>query len=258
MATGLVGNIMSLFSGPTAAPAAAGPTGPTGPTGAANPGQPLPGTAASAGTDNNGIVPAGSASSPATPLDKFGDVWKTVTTDPAASNDVGALFAGVDPKKIMESAGKVDFAKAISPEILSKIQAGGADATSALVQALNSVAQTVHAQGVIASTKLLEHGLTEAQKRYDAQLPGLVKRHSTSESLLADNPVFSNPALQPLVGALQEQLQRKNPNATGAEIQQQVVDYFNAVGTTFAPKPPEQKNSRGARSEDDWSKFFDM
>ena len=253
-----ISGLMTSLFGPSTPPAAA----PAQPTGSNQPpGTAMQGTAASGGTAPNGVVPAGgstppagSATEPPSPLAAFTDIWKTDGTAPPAT--VSELFAGLDPKKIMESASKVDFTKAVTPDILAKIQAGGPEAQAALLQALNSVTQQGYAQSTMATAKLVEHALTKAKEIQDAQLPAMVKRFSVNESLMTENPLLQNPALQPLAGALQEQLIRKNPNASAQEIQQQVMDYFQALGQSFAPKPPETPASRSAAKEMDWSKFF--
>jgi hypothetical protein len=257
-----VGQIFSnLFGGAPAQPANPGPLGPTG---VANPGQPLPGTQATPGTDNNGMVPAQQpgqnpgtpGTSDGTPFADFKDIWQTPNT-PQDQNQ--ALFANLDPAKVMESARKVDFAKNITAAQIQAIQAGGPDAVKAFAESMNQVAQTVYAQSAIATTKIVEQALSKQTERYDAQLPTMVKKYSTNESLLTENPLLSNPAIQPLVGALQEQLIRKNPNATSAEIQKQVSDYFAAMGTAFAPKAPETPQSRAAQraaKSEDWDSFL--
>ena len=235
----------------------------------AQPGQqgPLQGTQATSQTAPNGMIPAQNQETPpqqqsmptvpATPLDPFKDVWQTAKT-PEGSETQG-MFANLDPQKLMESARKVNFSGALTPENMQKIQAGGQEAITALTESLNSVAQTVYAQSALATTKIVEQALNKQKEQYAAELPGMVKRHSTSESLLSNNPLLQNPAIQPLVGALQEQLIRKNPNATGAEIQQQVMDYFAALGNTFAPKPaaPSASQKKAAEAED-WDKFFQV
>ena len=121
---------------------------------------------------------------------------------------------------------------------------------------MNSVAQTVFAQSALATTKIVEQALTKQQEQFDARLPTLVKKFSANENLPANNPLLSNPAIQPLVGALQEQLVRKNPNASAAEIQQQVNDYFTALGNTFAPKPTAAPNAGKVKDSEDWEKFL--
>lgn len=253
-------DIMSLFrSAPKADPVQL-PQGQGGPTQVNQPGQALPGTSSSPQTAPNGMVPSGSSQDPApvvSPFDAFKDVWQSPTT--SAADPQGPMFGAVDPQKLMESAGKVDFAKAVTPEMLAAVTAGGEGAAAAFAAAMNKVAQTVYAQSALATTKIVDQALTKAQEGYDARLPSMVKKFSVNENLQTSNPQLSNPALAPLVSALSEQLVRKNPNATSAEIQAQVSDYFAAIGTSFAPVAPETPASKAAAQKakaEDWSAFF--
>lgn len=250
-------DIMSMFR---ATPPAQGATPPSPVTG--NNGQPMPGTAASSQTAPNGAVPAngGAAATtavttgePASPLDKFADVWKTDSTQ---SNVPTGVFGQVDPQKILESAKKVNFAAAIPQEQLQAIAAGGEGAMQAFSSALNTVAQNLYAQSALASTKMIDQALLKAQESYDARIPTMVKKFSVSENLQNQNPILSNPALQPMVEALNEQFTRKHPNATSAEIQSMVTDYFSAVGNVFAPKPAETPTKGRSSDNVDWEAFM--
>jgi hypothetical protein len=253
-------NIMDLFrSAPAATPPAPAPGTNNNPSQANQPGQQLPGTQASAQTAPNGVVPTTpekkEPDAPASPMADFKDIWQTVASDGDSNK---GLFEGLDPQKVMESARKVDFAKSLTPEILAKAAAGGEAGVAALVAAMNSVAQTGYAQSAIATTKIVEQALKKQQEKFDAALPNLVKKHSANESILANNPIFSNPAIQPLVGALQEQLVRKNPNATAKEIETQVGDFFQALGAQFAPASKADKAAAGKKGkEEDWSAFLE-
>lgn len=247
-------DIMSMFR---TAPTAPNPL-PQGPSQVANPGQPMPGTSAGPGTANNGVVPTpGTPEQPAaSPFDGFKDLWSTPTT-PTEGNT--PMFAGVTPETLMASAGKVDFAKAVTPEQMQAIAAGGQGAVEAFAQSMNKIAQTVYAQSAFATTKIVDQAMARQQDQFAKQLPSMVKKFSVNENLQDQNPLLSNPALTPLVSALSDQLVRKNPNATSSEIQQQVNDYFSALGITFAPKPPETAASKAAQkaaAAEDWSSFF--
>jgi hypothetical protein len=256
---------MSIFSSifGTAPTAPTAPTG--GPSQVANPGQPLPGTQATQQTAPNGMIPSQSQAldvgqpteQNVSPLDAFKTVWETPANTPADSD--GTMFGNVDPQQLMASAGKVDFAKAVTPEQLQAIASGGQGAVEAFASAMNKVAQSVYAQSAFATTKIVDQALAKAQTNYDARLPSMVKKFSVNENLQADNPLLSNPALTPLVSALSEQFVRKNPTATSSEIQKQVNDYFSAIGVSFAPKPVETPASRAANraaKQEDWSAFL--
>lgn len=223
------------------------------PTGAANPGTPLAGTAASPTMDNNGLVPTQPVQQveEPSPLAAFEKIWETPPTDPNANKP---MFAGLDANKLMEQASRIDFSKAVTPEMMTKINAGGEGAMQALVEAMSKVGQTVYAQSAFATTKIVEKALSEQQIRNDAALPNMVKKFSVNENLVADNPILNSPAVAPLVDALKTVLIQKNPTATSSEIQSQVVDYFAAMGKAFTITPAAPK--KAAKSSEDWATYF--
>lgn len=255
--------IMSMFSnimgGAPAAPAA--PAGQQ-----AAPSQPgnipanTPNTAvASPNTAPNGVTPGNENANPApsaTPLDSFKDIWKNEPVDPNAPPAQQGVFGNVDPKKFMEAAGKIDFAKVVTPEQLQQITAGGDGAMAAFASALNSVAQTTYAQSAFASTKIVEQALNRAKGDWMAELPAHIKQQTVKENLRADNPVFSNPAVQPIISALEAQLTVKYPSASAGEITTMAKQYVEALGTSFAPKATPEKGKPGTREETDWSSFL--
>lgn len=247
---GALNVFQSLFGGtpqnptpPTNPPQMPAPTNPAN----QDPSQPLPGV-----SPNNPTAPNNPTPPDPTPFDGMKDIWQT-PTNPNPDSGTG-FFGNVDPKKLMESAQKVDFARIITPDDLTAIQGGGEAAAKAFAKSLNSVAQTVYAQSALATTKIVEQALNKAQERYDAQLPSLVTKLTANQNLVQDNPLLKHPAVQPLAEALQAQLIQKNPNATPAEIQTQVSDYFKAMATAFSPKPATVKSSQN--SDTDWDAFL--
>lgn len=253
--------IMSMFSnlmGGAPAPAAtpgqvAAPNTPGSiPTSAPNTG------ATNGGTAPNGTVPAaGTETTPnanATPLDQFADLWNNAPTDPNAPAPAG-IFGNVDPKKFMEAAGKVDFSKAVTPEQLQAISAGGDNAMQAFAQAMNKVAQNVYAQSAFATTKIVEQAMSRSKDSFLAELPQHIKKQTVSDNLRVENPIFSNPAVQPIISALEAQMAVKFPNATSTELTQMAKTYVEALGSSFAPKPPEDK-SKSKNEEFDWNTFL--
>lgn len=192
-----------------------------------------------------------------TPFDQFSDLWNT---DNKSTDAPQGMFAGVDPKKFVEAAGKVNFAQAITPEQLQAISEGGEGAVKAFASAMNSVAQTTYAQSAYAATKIVERALAQGKDNLLSELPQHIKKHTVSENLRTENPVFQNPAVQPIISALESQLTVKFPNASAGEITQMAKQYVEALGTSFAPKPQEQKKTTapGAREETDWSEFLMM
>lgn len=209
----------------------------------------------------NGIVPANSdgtanTGNPAqpTPMADFAKLWETKPTDDAGNK---SIFANIDPQKVREAAGKVDFAQVVTPETLAKIQAGGQDATMALAEALNKVAQTVYAQSAVASTQLIDRALAEQSTRFEAKLPELVKRQTVAESVRGENKIFSDPSLVPVVNLIQNQLVQTYPNASPVELKDMTVKYFKEIASAVNPAPAPSKSSKTAKGDDgfDWEAF---
>jgi len=255
--------IMSMFSnlvgGGNPAPAAA----PGANNGQSQPGN-IPATApnTAATTPNaapNGVLPGTQDANPkpeSTPFDQFTDLWNNAPIDPNAAP--AGVFGNVDPKKFMEAAGKIDFTKVVTPEQLQAISAGGEGAMASFASALNAVAQSTYAQSAYASTKIVEQALARSKDSFLAELPQHIKQQTVKENLRAENPVFSNPAVQPIISALEAQLTVKFPQASAGEITTMAKQYVEALGTSFAPKPaaPTQANGKPVREDTDWSTFL--
>jgi len=245
---------MDVFRTIVAAPISATPPNPTNPGTQTPPNQtPLDGKT-SPQTAPNGLIPGNTKTEPASPLDVHKDVWQTAKTE-----EVKPLFENFDPAKIRELLSKNDIVgKVVTPDILAKIKAGGDDATSALTQALNALGSSVLADSTIATKTIVESALQKQQERFLAQLPGIIRSASAKDALMTANPILSHPTIQPIAEALQAQFLGKNPNATQAEINTQVMDVISAMGQVFAPKPktPEKGPGSAKKDETDWDALF--
>lgn len=254
-------SIMDMFSGVFGGGASANQNNQQQ-SGAGNPGNIPPNTpstgATPPGAAPNGTIPPTAVTTPApekTALDDFADIWKNEVPVEGAKPE--GVFGGVDPKKFMEAAGKIDFAKVVTPEQLQKISQGGEDAQKAFALAMNSVAQHVYAQSSFASTKMIDAALAKAKEGFMADLPKHIKKQQVNDSLRQENPVFSNPAVQPIISALEAQLTVKYPNAAASEITTQAKQYIEAMGSALAPKPKESAADKKAAKEIDWSNFLE-
>lgn len=192
------------------------------------------------------------------PLDQFAELWKNDTNN--SGNDSNKSFFNVDQKKLMEAAGKVDFAKVIKPEQLQAISKGGDEGIAAFTQAMNAVSQTVYAQSAFATSKIVEQALAKAKEDFEAGIPALIKKHAVNDSSRSKNPALSHPAIQPLVEGIQAQLQQKFPNATTAELEDMTSKYFEHVSGVFKGSSQEQqqnsRSNKGSRGETDWESFL--
>lgn len=231
-------NIMSLFQ-PKAAQAPAAPV--------------TPGNIPANPDTNNANNTPGAEDKTKTPFDQFGELWQNDPNKKAPGTE--PIFS-VDPQKLQESAGKVDFTKVISPELLQDIQAGGEKASAAFAQGLNKVAQQVYAQSAYASTQLVEQAVQKATENFAAKIPEILKRQQVNANLKDENPLFKHPAIAPLMSAVESQLVAKHPDATTAEIQAMAKDYMSGLGDLFKAKDTSTDTSSAGADDIDWEKVF--
>ena len=198
-------------------------------------------------------VPAGTPAA-ASPLDPFADLWKP-STEPDNFN--APTFGNIDPKTMMDAAKKTNFGQVVTKEQRAAIAAGGEQAVEAFVNALNSVSQTVYANSAMASTRLIDQALQKQREAFEAKLPTIIKQHTLSNNLREENPVFNNPAVQPLITAMERQLALKHPNATAAELTKMAKDYVGGLGAAFSPTAPTAEGNNNSKPADyDWSQFI--
>lgn len=196
-------------------------------------------------------APSSEPAAPVSPLDNFVKLWETTPTDPKAAPEPGKLFSGADPAKMLASARKVDFAKSIPPELLSKMAAGGQDSIAAFQAALNEVGQRAYAQATLAATQIADASIKNYSDGSASRLPSLIKQHSVAETIRNSNPLLQHPAAAPILDALQQQLTVKYPQASVKEIEAFATDYLKAFSTAAAgPVAPTT-----VPASEDWSVF---
>lgn len=193
------------------------------------------------------------------PVDPFKDLW---TIDPKQKGpvDLGEFNFQFDQSKVDASINVLDFTKAITPELMGKIAAGGPDAVAATLQAMNVIGQQAAKTALMASTKITENGIRTNGQRLKDNLPHLVRNESVSNVLREDNPLFNDPSTAPMMELITQQMAQKFPNATPAEILKNARAYManfaeNAVKftggkvITDAPTP----NPSAKILQTDWS-----
>jgi len=207
-------------------------------------------TQANQATAPNGVVPAGASDSP---LEQFKDLWNTAHVDGKEGAANKQQAPTITPEALQQVVSKVDFSKTLTPDMLAKVAAGGEDAQSAFAQAMNQVAQQVMIQSTLVNNKLTEQAVAAAIANQQASIPELLRTQAASDHLKTTNPLFSNPAVKPIIEATQAQLIQKFPQATPAELTKMTQDYILAMGNAFAPQTP--VNSNGPQ-EVDWEAFL--
>lgn len=221
----------------------------------------------SPGTDQNGLIPNdGSANGPdgkqQSPSDKFKDLWNTKNPNENQTPPVNQTPQQPPQKspeeQMLEAAGKVDFTKVLDQEALSKIAAGGQDAIQALAGLLNKTAQTVYGQSIVVANKLIDRKVEEARTEFQSQIPDVVKRTSAREQLFNENPTWKDPAVAPVVSAIQAQLAEKFPTASASELNQMAKEYLQNASQVFNPQKQQTQNQKKAVDDVDWDKWINQ
>lgn len=214
-------------------------------------------TVATAGTAPNGAVPVNEVTADGATksgLDQFADIWNTQ----AQQGTQGQPLFNVSQEKMMEAARKQNFGFQPSPEQAAKITAGGPEAVQAMMEMMNTMAQNVYAHSAFASTRLIEGALEKSQFARAADIDNKFKSLTVTNTLNSENPIFSNPAAQPLLDSVKNQLLVKYPNATPNELATMAKTFLqDFITAANAPQAQQQQQAQAqAAAGEDWSKFF--
>lgn len=246
-------SISSLFGGGTAAPAETPAETPAQPGNL--PAAPNVNSQASPGTAANGVVPAQPAATDTnvSPLDQFKDLWDPINKEGDSSNTPVAL----DPAKVSEAMGKADFSNLITQENLAAISQGGEGAAKAFVDTINAVSRQSMTQSTLIADKMLEQAISKMEAKQQTSLQEQLKKHSLGEKLTTSNPVFSDPAIKPVIEAVQSQLAAKYPSASAAELATMAQNFVTTMASSLSPKTEESVDSSSPK-EVDWTKFLEQ
>lgn len=163
---------------------------------------------------------------PKSPLADFEGLWNSDPKKDAPQVSLGDFAFNVDRTKITQAAKGMDFTKAVTPEVMEAIKAGGDGAMAAMLTAMNTMSQEVMQNAILVSAGIVEGGIKSAGANTEKLLPSLVRKSNISNALREDNPLWSNPATAPMLSMLESQLARKFPNATPAEITENAKKYI--------------------------------
>lgn len=192
------------------------------------------------------------------PLLQFDNLWEPNKDDkgnpiPDDNNDVDEGFMPkIDPKKFGDLVQKMDFTRNISAEEWQGIQAGGEGAVKAMQSILNKSGRHSFATMFNAMSRMVESGFKNAQGKFHAGVPDIVRDFMTEDGLVSDaglGPIAQNPALSPLVKGIKAQYLKKFPKATPSQVNAAVKGYFEYAAKEIAgtQKKPETKTSNQDR-----------
>lgn len=217
--------------------------------------QPTPVTQTTPATEVNGAIPAQvpvveTPPKDDSPLADFSKLWEDV---PIVEGEKPPEHTPLDPANLAKIMGKADFSKAVDADTLAAIVAGGEGAGTAFTTAMNSVVQQAMVQSTLINEKLTAQAVERAIAATEAKIPDLLRSQAAASHLKDSNPLFSNPAVKPVIDATRAQLLQKFPNDTPAETTQKLNDYLDAMSKAFNPA----KADPSAESVIDWNLFLD-
>lgn len=184
------------------------------------------------------------------PLAEFATLWQN---EPTKEGEQPVAPPELTAESLQKVMAKADFSKAITQENLAAITAGGEGAAKALMETLTAVAQQSMVQSTLINSKLTEQAVQRERDKFSASLPELLRSQAAADHLKSTNPLFTDPAIKPVIEATQAQLLQKFPNATHAEITTMTEKFVIAMGESFAPKAVVNDNSDTGT---DWDKFM--
>ena len=196
---------------------------------------------------------------PNTPADPFASLWQN---DPNQKpNPATAPLINFDQKVLAENVRKMDFAKQIDPNLFQEVLGDDkAAAAQALMQIVNSIGQQSVAQGLIGNSQISEAAIKQYGNTIRGEIPDLIKSATLRDGMRQLNPALTDPAYEPIVGAIQERVRIKFPNATPTELQEMTSKYLDSFAEGInKPKEQQQQQQRQQQNkEQDWDAFVGM
>lgn len=229
-----MGIMETLFGSKSAAPAAPAPQAP----------------ASQAGTEAPSAGAAQGGEEQKSALDVFKESFKLPESN--AKPVDSRIFGDVDPKKVMESAGQVNFLQVADPKDIELVKAGGEEATKAMARILQAATSATYGQSAIASTQLIEQAAAKLEEKLMSKLPSQVRNTLVDTSLATANSAFNHPAVAPLVQIAKDNFIRANPTASPEQITSMTTEYMKAVAEAFGEKPAQ--SAADSKEEIDWYK----
>jgi len=191
------------------------------------------------------------AATPDTPLADFKGLWDTPTKSPDTATPPAT---GLNPVDVQKAMANIDFANSLAPDTMTQISAGGDEAQTAFTNAMNNVAQQVMVQSTLVNNKLTTKAIDDALAKQALAIPDMVRAQAAASHMNDTDPLYSNPAVKPVMEAARSQLLSQFPNATPAQITDMAQNYIKEMGKAFAPQ--ETVNDNSGENSTDWDSFM--
>lgn len=217
--------------------------------------QPLPGQQA---PQQQQQQPPQPAANPEDPLAKFTDLFN-IPKEQQEADQLPENFFPLNPEEFDKVAAAQDFFQGAPAELVQQATSGDANS---FVTLMNFGLRNLYKNNAQLSGRLADQSVRLGLEHVNKAMPKQVRSSTVTTELSKLNPGYSNPALQPVVQALQGVVERKYPNASGAELAALVDEFFQ--GTAGAVTGPLTKRNQEQQQQQqlpkgasqDFSNFF--
>lgn len=213
------------------------------------PGAPVPPTSGpAAGTQQQAFQQSGTLPpKEQAPLAEFADIWNTPVQEGGVPPSLDDPYLRIDEAKVQELVNGMNFAQPTpqQQELFAKAMQGD---VNAFAEILNGVAREVYFQAALNAAQVSERVARIGVERLRDNIPKQVRSISSSETLYKTNPLLNNPALRPMVNAVQSQFQLKHPTASPSELAEMTNKYFQDSAHLFAPTAFAEANSNSPQT----------
>lgn len=187
-------------------------------------------------------------------LDNFKDIFKIPTDDKGQptvpnTNPLADPIMSVDPQKLREAAGKMDFTRGLEPELLQKAMSG--QDPQAFMQVLNSVAQNGFSTALAATATMQNQALNTYHTRLDGTLASRVRDVQISQAA-PKNPALAHPSAQPVLSAIRQSVAQANPHLSPEKVAETAENYFVAMAADMQAANEKSQPQTKSAGETDW------
>lgn len=190
------------------------------------------------------------------PLSTQGDWFKPADTDvKPVELDTSKLFT-TDPAQLAAAIGGLNFMEgALTPDLQAKIEAGGPEATQAMMAIVNKSNQSVMTAALQANAKMIENALAKAAPVMDQKMSAQLRSREVEDAIRGANPVFASAGGEFMRQSLRDVMIKKFPNATTAEVADYARQFIEEVRTVGGPQEAKQDPNKDIMGTD-WGTFL--
>lgn len=188
-----------------------------------------------------------SKKNPENPLDVFKDAFKI--DDSKAK--VAPKFS-LDPAKLTEISGSLNFSQNLSPETRALVEAGD---PKGFMAALDEVGRAAYKTS-LEHTSHLTGNFVEAHSAHS--LSGINDQVKTNltQSELSGTPNYDHPVVKENLNRVAEALQRQHPDASPADIAKQAQKYIQELANAIKTPSASDTAANKANEPQDWTKYI--